>query len=220
MLAAPFDIPGVELGHRDGLCSFDAIIERYGLTDKALLRLARIINAADTGHLESDPLAAGLEALAVGVRTAFPGRSRESGAAIRPLRRALLLSRRIPLALQFGVLRAIEMATAVLVYIPVAYWAARGQKKPFVIRGLKEFGEPTRKARIMDLAPEGRKASMFGLYYLIRDVIVSVAAFGAAYLWSLGPRVNLLTAFACGVAGAVWFALRGRNLGAPDPARS
>ena len=41
-----------------------------------------------------------------------------------------------------------------------------------MLRGLKEFGEPTRKALIMDLAPEDRKAAMFGLYYLIRDVVV------------------------------------------------
>jgi MFS family permease len=84
------------------------------------------------------------------------------------------------------------MLTAMLIYIPVAYFADRTTKKPFVtttflfftlfplvllfcksfawlvfafiLRGLKEFGEPTRKAVIMDLAPEDRKAGMFGLY--------------------------------------------------------
>ncbi len=143
-------------------------------------------------------------------------------------------------AFQFGILRSIEMATAILIYIPVAYLADRGHKKPyvvatfvffaifplflmishsfellalaFVVRGLKEFGEPTRKALIMDLAPEDRKAGMFGLYYLVRDVIVSVAAFGGAFLWAIHPSVNLLAAFACGVAGTVWFWLRGRDL--------
>jgi hypothetical protein len=80
----------------------------------------------------------------------------------------------------------------------------------FVLRGLKEFGEPTRKALIMDLAPEGRKAAMFGLYYLIRDVIVSFAALAGAWLWWVEPRLNLLVAFSCGVAGTVWFAARGR----------
>jgi MFS family permease len=143
-------------------------------------------------------------------------------------------------ALQFGMLRSIEMATAILVYVPVAYLADRGRKKPyvvatfvfftlfplvllfsrslttlvlaFVLRGLKEFGEPTRKALILDLAPEDRKAGMFGLYYLVRDVIVSLAAFGGAWLWSIGPEVNLLVAFACGIAGTIWFALRGRDL--------
>ncbi len=144
-------------------------------------------------------------------------------------------------ALQFGVLRTIEMATAVLIYIPVAYFADRSQKKPFVVltfafftafpllllfsrsfgilalafvlRGLKEFGEPTRKALIMDLAPEDRKAGMFGLYYLIRDTIVSLAAFGGALLWTVRPEANLLAAFGFGLLGTVWFALRGRDLG-------
>lgn len=143
-------------------------------------------------------------------------------------------------SLQYGVLRSIEMATAILVYIPVAWLADRGQKKPFVVatfvfftafplvllaahsyamlivafvvRGLKEFGEPTRKALIMDLAPEDAKAGMFGLYYLIRDVIVSVAAFGGAFLWQYGPEVNLLAAAGFGALGTLWFLLRGRDL--------
>ena len=142
---------------------------------------------------------------------------------------------------QFGLLRTIEMATAILIYVPVAYLADRGTKKPFVVmtfvfftlfplvllfsksfwmlaaafvlRGLKEFGEPTRKALIMDLAPEDRKAGVFGLYYLIRDVIVSAAAFGGAFLWQHSPGLNLLTAFAFGALGTIWFALRGRDLG-------
>ena len=84
----------------------------------------------------------------------------------------------------------------------------------FIIRGLKEFGEPTRKALIMDLAPENRKAGMFGLYYLIRDVVVSVAAFGGAFLWQHSPGLNLMTAFAFGTAGTIWFAVRGKDLGA------
>ena len=145
---------------------------------------------------------------------------------------------------QFGLLSAIEMATAMLIYIPVAYFADRAGKKPFVamtfvfftlfplflyfchsfltlvfvfiLRGLKEFGEPTRKALIMDLAPENRKAAMFGLYYLIRDVIVSLAAFGGAFLWKISPRLNLFAACAFGVIGTVWFILRGKSLPAPS----
>lgn len=147
--------------------------------------------------------------------------------------------------IQFGTLTAIEMVTAMLVYIPVAYLADRSGKKPFVaitfvfftlfplalmlsrsmpmlvlafiIRGLKEFGEPTRKALIMDLAPEGRKAGTFGVYYLLRDVIVSVAAFGGAFLWRISPATNLLTAFAFGILGTLWFLARGRDLGRPTP---
>ena len=146
--------------------------------------------------------------------------------------------------LQFGLLTTVEMATALLIYIPVAYLADRGQKKPFVqmtfvfftlfplvllfcqsfwplvgafvLRGLKEFGEPTRKALIMDLAPENRKAGMFGLYYLLRDLVVSLAAFGGAYLWIIGPEVNLLVAFGFGVLGTCWFTWKGRDLSS-DP---
>jgi hypothetical protein len=70
--AIPFDTPGAELHHRENLCTFDVIIQEYGLTDKALLRMARIINAADTDHLDADPLAAGFEAIAVGYGLRFP----------------------------------------------------------------------------------------------------------------------------------------------------
>jgi hypothetical protein len=85
----------------------------------------------------------------------------------------------------------------------------------FVLRGLKEFGEPTRKALIMDLAPEGRKAAMFGLYYFIRDVLVAFAAFGGALLWRISPELNLQVAFGFGVLGTLWFAWRGRDSAAP-----
>ena len=70
--AIPFDAPGVELGHRDGKCSFEAIIEKYGLKDKALLKLAHIVHCADTDALAENPLAAGLEAIAVGYSLRFP----------------------------------------------------------------------------------------------------------------------------------------------------
>jgi hypothetical protein len=45
--AIPFDAPGVELGHQDGRCSFESIIARYELQDPALLRMAKIIHAAE-----------------------------------------------------------------------------------------------------------------------------------------------------------------------------
>ena len=71
--AIPFDAPGVELGHRDGICSFETIVEHYGLTDKALLRLARIVHSADVeDDLDLDPIARGLEAIAVGYSLRFP----------------------------------------------------------------------------------------------------------------------------------------------------
>ncbi|MFH1981413.1 MAG: MFS transporter [Pseudomonadota bacterium] len=151
-------------------------------------------------------------------------------------------------ALQFGVLTTIEMATAVLVYIPVAYLADRSTKKPFVLmtfvfftlfplvllfsrsfewlvaafilRGLKEFGEPTRKSLIMDLAPDHCKAGMFGLYYLIRDVFVAAAALGGAFLWQISPKTNLIAAFVFGVIGTVGFAVFGRDMPATSVNRS
>ncbi len=142
--------------------------------------------------------------------------------------------------IEFGLLSTIEMTTAVLIYIPVAWLADRGTKKPFVtmtfvfftifplfllysksfwmlsiaffIRGLKEFGEPTRKALIMDLAPEGRKAAAFGTYYLYRDIVVSVGAFSGAILWEISPQANFIGAFICGLIGTLWFFLRGTDL--------
>ncbi len=70
--AIPFDAKDVELGHHGEKCSFDAIIEKYELKDPALLRLADIVRAADTGKFEAEPPAAGLEAIAVGYSLRFP----------------------------------------------------------------------------------------------------------------------------------------------------
>jgi hypothetical protein len=71
--AIPFDAPGVELGHRDGRCSFEAILARYDLTDPALLRLGRIVHAADiSDDRQTDALAPGLEAIAKGFGLLFP----------------------------------------------------------------------------------------------------------------------------------------------------
>jgi hypothetical protein len=75
----------------------------------------------------------------------------------------------------------------------------------FIVRGLKEFGEPTRKALILDLSPTERRAGMFGFYYLLRDSTVSIAALCGAWLWNISPAANLWTSFACGVAGTTWF---------------
>ena len=159
----------------------------------------------------------------------------------------------------FGWLTAIEMAVAMIVYLPVAWLADRGGKKPyivttfvfftafptvlylagkvpewlgrpqwvlpllviaFMVRGLKEFGEPTRKSLILDLAPEEAKAATFGAYYLIRDVVVGVIACGAGWLWALAPGWNLAAATAFGLAGTLYFAWRGKDLvpAVPEPA--
>ncbi len=70
--AIPFDIADAELGHHGDGCSFDAIIAKYQLKDKALLRLAKIVNAADTDRLDADPIATGFEAIAVGYSLRYP----------------------------------------------------------------------------------------------------------------------------------------------------
>ena len=71
--AIPFDAPGVELGHHEGRCSFESIILKYGLKEPGLLRLAKIVHAADViQDLDTDPLARGLEAIASGFSLRFP----------------------------------------------------------------------------------------------------------------------------------------------------
>jgi hypothetical protein len=66
--AIPFDVEGVELGHHDDRCSFDAVIEKYGLTDPGLLEMALLVRGADT-RMEAPPAeSAGLAALAAGFR--------------------------------------------------------------------------------------------------------------------------------------------------------
>jgi len=71
--AIPFDAPGVELGHVDGRCSFESIILKYGLKEPGLLRLAKIVHAADvSADIDSDPIGRGLEAIASGYSLRFP----------------------------------------------------------------------------------------------------------------------------------------------------
>jgi hypothetical protein len=71
--AIPFDAPDVELGHHDGKCSFEAIIAKYDLKDPALLRMAKIIHAADAAaDIDTDPIAHGFEAIAVGFSLRYP----------------------------------------------------------------------------------------------------------------------------------------------------
>jgi len=143
-------------------------------------------------------------------------------------------------ASQFGILTAVEMLVALLVYIPVAHFADRMEKKPyvvityifftlfplilwqsvsfgmlviaFVIRGLKEFGEPTRKSLIMDLSPEGQKAMYFGGYYFYRDVIVTGSALLGGFLWQkFPPAVNFITSATFGMAGIIVFVVKGKD---------
>ena len=132
---------------------------------------------------------------------------------------------------QVGLLTAVEMLAATLCIIPTSYFADKSRREPFVvatfimftlfpvallvsrsfsmllvafvIRGLKEFGDTSRKAIIIGYCEPRRRGQMVGAYYLVRDLIVSVGAIGGAYLWKLGPMLNFLGAAAFGVAGTI-----------------
>ena len=71
--AIPFDAPGVELGHHEGRCSFESIMLKYDLKDPGLVRLAKIVHAADVAEdIDTDPAARGLEAIASGLSLRYP----------------------------------------------------------------------------------------------------------------------------------------------------
>ena len=134
---------------------------------------------------------------------------------------------------QYGVLVTCEMVTAMVCYIPVARLADRYGRRPFVlvtfafftlfpvslwwanssgwlvlafvVRGLKEFGEPARKALIIGEARPELRARTYGAYYLIRDCVVTSGSFLGAWLWHLAPHANFLGAAVCGALGTVWF---------------
>lgn len=69
--ATPFDVPGAELSHAGGRCSFDAFIAKYRLEDPALRRIAAIVRGADTGRLDLTPQSAGLFAISQGLSRNF-----------------------------------------------------------------------------------------------------------------------------------------------------
>jgi MFS family permease len=134
---------------------------------------------------------------------------------------------------QVGILIAVEMAAAMLCIIPASYYADRHGREPFVIvtfimftlfpvgllvsrsfsalvvafiiRGLKEFGDTSRKALIIGYSDPERRGQMIGAYYLVRDLIVSTGAILGAYLWKLGPGMNFLGAAALGLAGTLFY---------------
>ncbi len=69
--AVPYDIPDVHFSHDGELCSFDAFLKHYRLTDPALQRLAVIVRGADTARLDLAPQAAGLAAVSLGLSRNF-----------------------------------------------------------------------------------------------------------------------------------------------------
>jgi hypothetical protein len=70
--AIPFDVEGVELGHDGPLCTFDAIIRKYGLSDPALQEMAKIVRGADTADRHLTQESPGLYAIASGFQALSP----------------------------------------------------------------------------------------------------------------------------------------------------
>jgi len=136
-------------------------------------------------------------------------------------------------AKEYGWLVAIETGTAMICYVPVARLADKHGQRPFVlatfvfftlfplsllwadqfswlalafvVRGLKEFGEPARKALIIAQAAPELRARTYGAYYLIRDGVVTAGSFLGAWLWSVSPQANFIGAAVCGGLGTLWF---------------
>lgn len=136
-------------------------------------------------------------------------------------------------AKQFGILTTVEMLTATLCIIPASHFADKNRREPFIlatfvfftlfplalwisgsfamllvafaIRGLKEFGDTSRKALIIGYCEPQRRGQMIGAYYLVRDLLVSAAAILGAYLWKLGPATNFLGAAALGLGGTLYY---------------
>jgi len=138
-------------------------------------------------------------------------------------------------AVRYGALVAIQMTTSILVYIPAGKIADRAGRKPFVILtfvsfalfplavviassfsllvlafiigGLREIGEPARKAMIVDFAEEGVRARSVGLYYLVRSLSITPAAAVGGLLWKISPEVPFVTAALIGIVGTIVFAM-------------
>lgn len=135
---------------------------------------------------------------------------------------------------RYGVLVAIQLSASILVYVPAAKLADRIGRKPFVIAtfvcfalfpvaivlsssfaslvvafiigGLREIGEPSRKAMIVDFAAPHLRARTVGLYYLIRSLSISPAAAIGGLLWRIAPEAPFITAGIVGMIGALVFA--------------
>jgi MFS family permease len=136
---------------------------------------------------------------------------------------------------QYGSLIAIQMITSILVYIPAGKIADRVGRKPFVITtflsfalfpiaiiaassfalialafvigGLREIGEPARKAMIVDFAQDHVRARSVGLYYLVRSLSITPAALIGGLLWTISPEVPFIVAGVIGLIGTVVFSV-------------
>ena len=136
---------------------------------------------------------------------------------------------------RYGTLIGLQMIVSILVYIPAGKIADRIGRKPFVIvtffsfalfplavmfamnfgflilafviGGLREIGEPSRKAMIVDSARDDLRARSVGLYYLIRSLSITPAAAIGGLLWKISPQVPFVVAGVIGLIGTIVFTL-------------
>ncbi|HEY3129451.1 MAG TPA: MFS transporter [Acidobacteriota bacterium] len=140
-------------------------------------------------------------------------------------------------AVQFGWFVSLQTITSIVVYIPIARLADRMNRKPFVlltfaffalfplalvisgslfwlslafvIGGLREIGEPARKALIVDLAKKSARGRSVGMYYLIRGLVVFPASLVGGWLWAADARRPFYAAFVIGLLGLATYAAWG-----------
>jgi MFS family permease len=136
---------------------------------------------------------------------------------------------------RYGILVAVQLLTAILIYVPSAKLADRIGRKPvviatflcfamfpvavilarsfaglilaFVMGGLREIGEPSRKAMIVDFAEPQVRARTVGLYYLVRSLSITPASAIGGLLWRVRPEVPFVTAGIIGLLGTLLFAV-------------
>jgi MFS family permease len=134
----------------------------------------------------------------------------------------------------YGLLVAIQLTTSIFIYVPSMGLATRFGRRPlviatyicfalfpvavvaartfaglvlaFVVGGLREIGEPSRKAMIVDLAQPELRARSAGLYYLIRSLSITPASAIGGLLWNIRPQIPFLVAGSIGLLGTFLFA--------------
>jgi MFS family permease len=135
---------------------------------------------------------------------------------------------------RYGILVAVQLATSILIYFPAAALTRRVGRGPlviatflcfafypaavilarsftglvlaFVVGGLREIGEPSRKAMIVDFADPQTRARSVGLYYLVRSLSITPAAAIGGLLWRIRPQIPFLVAAVIGLVGTLLFA--------------
>ncbi len=139
----------------------------------------------------------------------------------------------------YGALYAIQMATAITLYLPAGKIADRTGRRllvaltfmffalhplavriahsfvalvgAFVVGGLREIGEPARKSVIVDHLDASQRGRAVGVYYTIRNLLVVPGGAIGGLLWRIKPAITLETAFAIGAVGTLTYLATSRR---------